>query len=275
MKQDSLGIYSGVAYGSSWRMTAAYSTSFSTAVRLLARQLRPHIAAVYGLVRLADEIVDSWEELDQAKSLDELEAAVGVAIRTGFSLNPLIHAYVLTARQFQFESQLLDAFFTSMRLDLMKRSYSQSQYEAYIYGSAEVVGLMCLAIFVNGDGAEYKRLRVGAQALGAAFQKVNFLRDYAADNKTLGRIYFPEVSELDDTAKRSIEADIRSDLINAREAVDQLPATSRRGVKLALRYYEELLVRIEGTSAEVIAEQRIRISNSRKGWLYLMTRIGL
>lgn len=270
---SSIEIYNQESYQLAWSLTRRYSTSFSMGIRLFDRALQPHIAAIYAVVRVADEIVDSWHELDQARELDGFETAVYAALDDQFSANPILQAFQFTAHQYQIDRKHIQAFFKSMRFDLSKTSYDQAGYEEYIYGSAEVVGLMCLSVFCEGDAELYDRLLPGARALGSAFQKVNFLRDLGADQDDLGRTYFPHIdlSAFTDTDKRAIEADIRADFAKAEKAIEQLPRSARRGVALAYAYYLELLRKIERATPAELKTKRIRVSNLHKAWLLLVS----
>ena len=224
------------------------------------------------MVRLADEIVDTYRGDDMAAQLDAFEAEVYGACNIGYSSNPVIHAFALTARLYRIDRSLIGPFFTSMRVDVRRTAYDQIAYEEYIYGSAEVIGLMCLKVFCKGDAAQYDTLKDGARALGSAYQKVNFLRDIAADYKELGRLYFPGAVTYDtfnEADKQTIINDIAADFEAAQPSIDQLPTTARDAVRLSRRYYSELLDRIERTPAEALKTTRVRIPNTRKIWLLL------
>ncbi|MGC5617300.1 phytoene/squalene synthase family protein [Georgenia sp. Z1491] len=247
-----------------------YSTSFGLASALLAREMRPHIANIYGLVRVADEIVDGPAHaagLDVAargEVLDRLEDELRSARAVGYSANPVVHSFVATARRFGIGEDLTAAFFASMRADLTTVTYTQEMFDAYVYGSAEVVGLMCLEVFLGDDEvspARRARLEHGARRLGAAFQKVNFLRDLAEDHDELGRTYFPGTSDgvLGDERKGEITTSIRRDLDVARESLPDLPSGARPAVIAALRLFAELNRRIERVPASVVARRRVRV----------------
>ncbi len=261
-----MDLYTKTSYELSRTLTLRYSTSFGKSSQLFSPEIQRHIFAIYGLVRIADEIVDTYQGKDSAKLLDALEKSVYAAIKTGYDTNPIVHAFADTFRTFTIDTQLIKAFFESMRTDLTRLTYTKKQYEAYIYGSAEVIGLMCLKVFVNGDEGEYKHLEPGAKALGAAYQKVNFLRDIASDHNERGRVYFPGIAfaNFNETQKRAIENDITADLKTARGAILQLPATARRAVRLSFEYYSELLHVIEKTSVETLKTTRVRVPNSKK-----------
>jgi 15-cis-phytoene synthase len=263
-------LYTTVSYEVSRHITQKYSTSFGVSTRLFSSDIKPHIYAIYGLVRVADEIIDTYRGNDAPKLLQALESEVYEALERGFSASPVVHAFGETARQYGITKQLIRPFFESMAMDEKQIVYTQAKYERYIYGSAEVVGLMCLRVFLSGDDTEYDRLSDGARALGAAYQKVNFLRDLAADYRELGRIYFPGVTfdSFDDAEKRKIITDIEKDFAQAKAAVIELPLSSRRAVALSVIYYEALLSKIKNTPATLIKQKRIRINNRNKMLLY-------
>lgn len=266
--------YTRVAYQQSEQLTKAYSTSFSATSKLLGGAIRPHIYAIYGLVRVADEIVDTYRGKDMLKQINDLEAAVYKAIKESFSAEPILHAFAITASQFQINKELIKPFFDSMRMDVIPpKRYSREAYELYIHGSAEVVGLMCLKVFVNNDIAQYEALSAGASALGSAFQKVNFLRDLQADWQQLHRYYFPIASydSFDDGVKDIIVADIVNDFKVARTAIHNLPPSSRRAVALAFNLYIRLLEQLDQMTAEEIKQSRARLSDPHKLWLAVRT----
>lgn len=246
--------------------TKKYSTSFSSAIKLLHNDLRNPIYNIYGFVRFADEIVDTFHQHDKATLLAEFKTETYNAIERRISLNPILHSFQLTVNQYQIVSGLIEAFFHSMEMDLTKATYSCEGYKEYIYGSAEVVGLMCLYIFCEGNKEMYNNLKPYAQSLGAAFQKVNFLRDVKSDYQQLSRTYFPEVDFDNFTAcvKKQIEDDIAADFTKAYEGIVQLPAKARFGVYVAYKYYLSLFKKIKKTNAENILDQRIRIPNYGK-----------
>ena len=258
--------YDAAAQATARIVMQRFSTSFGLASRLFNSSIRQDIYNVYGLVRVADEIVDSYQGLDARAQLDDLEAEVYAAVSSGFSTNLIVHAYCLSARKFSINDALVKSFFASMRMDLTPETYKTSEYETYIYGSAEVVGLMCLAVFCQGDANRYAELRQGASALGAAFQKVNFLRDMAADHEILGRYYFPigSYERFDEVAKLAIISDINADFAVAKPAIAQLPASAQPAVRAAYRYYLELLNKLSLTPAAEIKTTRIRVTDTRK-----------
>ena len=265
--------YSGVSQAVSRVVTTRYSSSFSLAARLFGRTIQPHIYNIYGLVRVADEIVDTYGGPDARELLDELEAEVAAAIVRGYSPNLVVHAFALSAREYQIGAAMTGPFFASMRLDLEPDRYQPSMYEEYINGSAEVVGLMCLRVFVGGNPELFRELEPGARALGSAFQKVNFLRDLAEDHDRLGRYYFP-IGSYDSfsTADRdAIVADIEADFTRAEPAVRALPEAARPAVLAAYRYYCELLSYLKATPVATLKHQRMRISNQRKLWVLAET----
>ncbi len=246
--------------------TEKYSTSFSSAIKLLHSDLRVPVFNIYGFVRFADEIVDTFHQYDKTTLLAEFKTATVNAIERGISLNPILHSFQLTVNKYDISHDLIDAFFHSMEMDLSQASYTSEGYKEYIYGSAEVVGLMCLCVFCEGDNAAYEKLKPFAQSLGAAFQKVNFLRDVKADYQQLSRTYFPGVDFDNFTApmKKQIEEDIAADFKHAFEGILQLPVKARFGVYVAYKYYLCLFKKIKRANAVNILEQRIRIPNYGK-----------
>lgn len=255
--------------------TQTYSTSFSYAIKLLHRDLRVPIYNIYGFVRLADEIVDTFHDHDQKSLLQQFKNETYSAIKNGISLNPILQSFQTIVNQYNIEEHLIDAFFSSMELDLYKLEYNKATYNEYIYGSAEVVGLMCLTVFCEGDRDLYLNLKPYAQSLGAAFQKVNFLRDLKADNDVLNRMYFPGCNFLDFTEedKKQIEADIQNDFKQAFQGIMQLPVKARFGVYVAYLYYMQLLKKIKNIKARQIMEERIRIPNYLKA--FIIAKAGL
>lgn len=272
-----MDLYEKVSYELSRQLTERYSTSFGMSSRLFDWTIRDDIYAIYGLVRIADEIVDTYRGADAKSLLEDLESTTYAAIERGYDTNPLVHSYVLTAKKYGIDRELIQPFFASMAMDLTPAEYTDELYESYIYGSAEVVGLMCLRVFCAGDDAQYDELKPGAQALGSAYQKVNFLRDIAADYRELGRLYFPGVTYdgFDDEEKQRIISDIERDFEKARTYADKLPANSRRAVKLSMSYYGELLKRITYTSADTLKKERVRIGNTRKVVLLIQASVGV
>ena len=267
--------YDRVAIEASHLVISRYSTSFSLASKLLSPGIRKHVSNIYALVRIADEIVDGEAAnagLDAAgilTTLKDLEYETERAIATGYSSNLVVHAFAKTANAARFGTELTRPFFESMRMDVAPTKYDQEQFDRYVYGSAEVVGLMCLATFVIGEkftASELEHLTTGARRLGAAFQKVNFLRDLGEDFVALGRSYFPEVepASFDEARKRAITDDIDADLAVAREALQKLPASSRRAVALAAALFGELNLRLRETPAPTLVSARVRVPNPVK-----------
>jgi phytoene synthase len=270
-----MDLYTATSYQTSRLVTKSYSTSFGMSIRLFGASLRPHIYALYGLVRIADEIVDTYTGKDRRELLNDMEAQVGAALTSGYSTNPIIHAFATTARQFSISDDLISPFFYSMRMDLEPQRFDQALYEMYINGSAEVVGLMCLKVFM--DNAElYSELEHGARRLGAAYQKVNFLRDIAADTAALNRWYFPTGSfkAFDDAHKLAIVHEITEDFDAARSALRQLPASSRKAVTLSYHYYQQLLRNIERTPAALLKKERVRVPDVQKIAFLVGTGVG-
>jgi phytoene synthase len=246
--------------------TQRYSTSFSLGIYFLNKSLRNPIYSIYGFVRLADEIVDSFHDYDKEYLLRKFREDCFESIEQGISLNPVLNAFQQVVNQYNISHDLVNLFLESMEMDLKEKSYTQETYDRYILGSAQVVGLMCLRVFTNGDDAEYEKLRYSAMKLGSAFQKVNFLRDVNADYKSLSRTYFPNVnlSAFSNIEKKVIEEDIEQEFKEALEGIKQLPSSSRSGVYLAYIYYKELFNKIKKSTAERVMNERIRISNSHK-----------
>jgi 15-cis-phytoene synthase len=246
--------------------TELYSTSFSSAINLLHKDLRAPIYNIYGLVRFADEIVDTFHDFDKKQLLVEFKRETYAAIERKISLNPVLHSFQLTVNKYDIDLSLVEAFFKSMEWDLSKENYDAAGYAEYIYGSAEVVGLMCLYVFCEGDKVMYEKLKPSAQSLGAAFQKVNFLRDLKADFEGLNRTYFPDADfrNFNANTKLQIENDIAADFASAYEGILQLPVKARFGVYVAYKYYLSLFKRIKKTEATTIMQQRIRIPDVYK-----------
>lgn len=259
-------LFTRTAFACSRHITQAYSTSFSLGIRMLARQYHAPIYGIYGFVRYADEIVDTFHNADKVLLLSEFRAETDKAIVRGISLNPVLHAFGRVVNDCVIEYDLVDAFLRSMEMDLGLRTCDQATYEQYIFGSAEAVGLMCLRVFTKGNEAEYRRLYEPARRLGAAFQKVNFLRDMRSDYADRGRVYFPGVDfeRFDDQAKARIEADIQADFDAALIGIKQLPQGARLGVYIAYIYYLRLFAKIKRVPPARVQQQRIRVPNSEK-----------
>lgn len=249
--------------------TEKYSTSFSSAIRLLHKDLRTPICNIYGFVRFADEIVDTFHGYDKAMLFEEFKKATYDAIERGISLNPILHSFQMTVNQYGIDHALIDAFLYSMELDLGKHTYDRAGYETYIYGSAEVVGLMCLYIFCEGNQAQYDALKPAAKSLGSAFQKVNFLRDVKADFEGLDRMYFPDCDFTNFTQadKLAIEQDIQKDFDEAYAGILNLPIKARFGVYVAYKYYLSLFKKIQRLEPAHILESRIRIPDYGKAFI--------
>lgn len=248
-------------------VTKKYSTSFSLAVKLLAPKIRPHIYNIYGFVRLADEIVDSFHGYDKRQLLEQFENDYYQAIQNGISLNPVLNAFQYTVKTCQISDDLVQAFLSSMKRDLIQSDYqTYDDYKDYIYGSADVVGLMCLNVFVNGNQSRYEELRPYAEKLGSAFQKVNFLRDIQADTQELNRSYFPDIEcdKLDNESKCSIIHDIENDFKEALIGIKKLPIEAKLGVYTAYIYYKTLLNKLHKTPYQDIMHTRIRVSDPVK-----------
>lgn len=261
-----VALFDKISLDTSKMITHRYSTSFSLGTRLLRKDIRQGIYAIYGFVRFADEIVDTFHAHDKEFLLKKFWEDTYTAIEQGISLNPVLNSFQHTVRQYKIDHNLIETFLKSMKMDLNKDQYDYEGYKEYILGSAEVVGLMCLKIFVHGDEEQYEKLRPYAMSLGSAFQKINFLRDVKADYELLGRTYFPGVNlmEFDLETKTEIEADIQRDFDHALEGIKQLPSSSRFGVYVAYVYYLNLLNKIKRVEPSRIMEERIRIPNKKK-----------
>jgi phytoene synthase len=251
--------------------TEKYSTSFSSAIRLLHHSLRTPVYNIYGLVRFADEIVDTFHEHDKEQLLAAFKKETYQAIDNKVSLNPILHSFQLTVNKYHIDKDLIEAFFSSMEQDLNKTKYDLYGYQQYIYGSAEVVGLMCLHVFCEGDKVMYAKLKPAAQALGAAFQKVNFLRDLKADYEQLNRTYFPGIDFRNFTPlmKEQIEEDIATDFEKAYQGIVQLPVKARFGVYVAYKYYWSLFKKIKKSQPSLLMQNRIRIPNYSKALILM------
>ncbi len=261
-----MDLYSKTALKCSRIITQDYSTSFTLGIQTLDKKFHFPIYAIYGFVRYADEIVDTFHDHDKQQLLKEFRKDTYKSIEKGISLNPVLHSFQLIVNEYKIERELIDAFLYSMELDLSEKTYDQKGYEEYIYGSAEVVGLMCLRVFCEGDDKKYQSLKAPAKKLGAAFQKVNFLRDIKSDYDDRGRTYFPDVdfNRFHSDDKFLIEKDIQADFDDALEGIKKLPKGAKLGVYLAYIYYLKLFKKIKDLPAERILQERIRIPNSRK-----------
>lgn len=263
--------YDTIAISCSRVVTTGYSTSFSLGIKMLAARHRSAIYAIYGFVRLADEIVDSFFGQPQREMLDRFRADTAEAISNRISFNPVLHSFQWAVNTYNIDNELIEAFLYSMEMDLNLKSHDRQSYNEYIYGSAEAVGLMCLRVFCHDDPSRFDRLREPARLLGSAFQKVNFLRDIKSDWTDRGRVYFPGVDFNNFTAedKQQIEKDIESEFSGALEGIRRLDRGSRRGVYLAYSYYLALFGKIKKAGADSVAGKRYRISNGRKLLLLL------
>lgn len=259
-------IYDQYAFKASKHVTKTYSTSFYAGVRFLDSSIRNDIHAIYGFVRLADEIVDSFHDYPKQELLDEFRADTYKAIETEISLNPVLHAFQMSVNKYNIDRELIDQFLHSMEMDLNPLEYDQQNFEEYILGSAEVVGLMCLKIFVYGDQTKYEELKPFAMKLGSAFQKINFLRDLKDDVEGLGRVYFPDLTDAGITLedKLAIEADIQEEFDEAYIGIKKLPKSSRFGVYVSYVYYLKLLKKIKRKDTSELMSARIRVSDKAK-----------
>lgn len=265
-------IFDSISKDLSKVVTEKYSTSFSIATKLIDNSIRQDIYNVYGFVRIADEIVDSFHQYPKKEILDSLEEEVYIAINRKISINPILNSFQKTVNKYKIDIKLIEAFLRSMRWDLNKKSYSnKNDYEEYIYGSADSVGLMCLKIFVKGDDILYKDLKKYAMALGSAFQKVNFLRDINTDFETLNRTYFPgvDVNKFDEKSKKNIIEEIEDDFNIALKGIILLPNEARFGVYTAYNYYMKLLEKLKKTPSLKIKEARIRVPNYQKAYILI------
>jgi phytoene/squalene synthetase len=265
-------LFDSTSFSCSKLITNAYSTSFSIGTMLLDKKIRKHIYSIYGFVRYADEIVDSFHNFDKTYLLQKFKADTYEAIEKKISLNPILNSYQATVNEFGIDKPVIDAFLHSMEMDLSQAKHDLASYKEYIYGSAEVVGLMCLRVFVEGDDKMYEDLKKPALALGAAFQKVNFLRDLRHDSLQLGRTYFPEIQfdSFDAMTKKEIEQDIENDFREAYKGILRLPQSAQLGVYVAFVYYNSLFRKIQKTAPEEVMSKRIRIADSEK--IFLLTQ---
>jgi len=260
-------IFDDISFSCARLVTRAYSTSFSTAVKMLAPSIRQDIYNIYGFVRCADEIVDTFHDYDKEVLFAMFETDLDNALKYGISLNPVLNAFQHTVKKYNIPESLINAFMKSMKLDLIKKEYvSFAEYNEYIYGSADVVGLMCLKVFVNNDCERYEDLKASAMRLGSAFQKVNFLRDLKADMEDLDRTYFPtlNLNEMDDDTKHAIIEEIEEDLQEGYKGILQLPAEAKFGVYTAYVYYKALLTKLKNTPPLEIKNKRIRVPDYQK-----------
>jgi phytoene/squalene synthetase len=264
-------IFDQVSFDCSKIVTKSYSTSFSSAVRMLGPTIRQDIYNIYGFVRLADEIVDSFHDYNKEQLFEIFEDDLAMSFKHKISLNPILNAFQHTVFKYEIPDELINAFMKSMKLDLTKKEYkTEDEYKDYIYGSADVVGLMCLKVFVQGDEGKYTELKNAAMRLGSAFQKVNFLRDLKADFEDLNRTYFPEtdLTQLDELSKLKIINEIEADFAAGYGGILELPLEARFGVFTAYSYYKKLLLKLKNTPSAEIKNTRIRVPNYQKYGLF-------
>lgn len=264
-------LFDTVSFECSRNVTKSYSTSFSSAVRMLAPNIRQDIYNIYGFVRFADEIVDSFHEYDKTILFDLFEKDLDNALKFKISLNPILNSFQHTVHKYQIPNSMINAFMKSMKMDLVKTNYNTvAEYNEYIYGSADVVGLMCLKVFVNGNEEKYKQLEESAMRLGSAFQKVNFLRDLKADFEDLSRTYFPntDLSKLDENSKNLIIKEIEADFEAGYQGIVNLPLEAKFGVYTAYIYYKKLLSKLKKTPSTEIKNTRIRVPDYQKYGLF-------
>ena len=268
-----MDLYEELSYKISKDLTSEYSTSFGISSKLFSKEIRKHIYAVYGMARISDEVVDTYKGKKQKEILSDLESDIYRAINLGYSANPIIHAFSITSKEFGIDKSLIRPFFKSMLMDINPPEYNKALYDEYIYGSAEVIGLMCLRVFCQNDSKEYERLSKGARKLGSAYQKVNFLRDLAEDYKELGRIYFPDTTfeTFDDKFKNKILNQIEKEFVEAKKAMKKLPKNSRLAVMTSYSIYFKLLEKLKRTPALRLKERRVRVDNFVKFYLILKT----
>lgn len=259
-------IFDDVSGSCSKVTTLAYSTSFSIGIKMLAAKFHDPVYAIYGFVRFADEIVDSFHDYPKAELLARFRADTYLALEHGISLNPILNSFQHAVQKFHIETELIDTFLDSMEMDLNMQDHSKASYDKYILGSAQVVGLMCLRVFTDGDSDTYEHLKPYAISLGAAFQKVNFLRDMCYDKMQLGRVYFPglDFHTFTEEAKAAIQQDIEADFTHALIGIKQLPTAARLGVYTSYIYYRKLFKKIKGMSPAGVVEKRIRIPDYQK-----------
>ncbi len=260
-------IFDDVSFSCSRMVTQSYSTSFALAAKMLSPSIRQDIYNIYGFVRFADEIVDTFHEYNKEELLNNFEIAMETALADKISLNPILNAFQNTYHKYEIPHHLIEAFMKSMRMDLTKKDYQDfHEYKEYIYGSADVVGLMCLCVFVNGDKSKFEELKLSAMALGSAFQKVNFLRDLKTDFEDLDRSYFPNTNlmELDEISKKRIVDEIKADFTLAHSGILKLPKQAKFGVYTAYRYYKKLLQKLQSTPPMEIKNTRIRVPDYQK-----------
>jgi len=266
-------LFDSVSHEMSMLTTKRYSTSFSLGISFLHKDLHQPIYAIYGFVRFADEIVDSFHGFDKKRLLDDFKKQTFEAIEDRISLNPILNSFQWVVNTYNIPKEMIQTFLHSMEMDLDQKNHNLVSYEEYILGSAEVVGLMCLKVFLRGNDEAYEKLKSNAMKLGSAFQKINFLRDLKADYYDLGRTYFPgiDLKEFNSTVKKEIEADIEIDFKEGYEGIKKLPKDARFGVYMAYNYYYKLFQKIKSSQPEVILHERIRIPNNKKYSLFLFS----
>jgi phytoene/squalene synthetase len=259
-------LFDKISIATSKMVTKNYSTSFSLGINCLNKKFHNGIYSIYGFVRFADEIVDTFHDHNKAELLEEFKQETYKAIERKISLNPILNSFQAVVHEYKIEKELIDTFLRSMEMDLQQQTHSEFSYKEYILGSAEVVGLMCLRVFTEGSEEAYQQLKPASMSLGSAFQKVNFLRDLNADYKVLGRVYFPEINldNFSETEKQQIELDIQIDFDKALIGINQLPISSRFGVYVAYVYYKALFSKIKSLPSSRIMNERIRIPNYQK-----------
>jgi phytoene synthase len=266
-------LYDKVSYDLSESLTKSYSTSFSIGIRFLEKELRAPIYAIYGFVRLADEIVDTFHDYDKEKLFRRFQESLDLALADKISVNPILNSFQAVVHKYNIDREWIDTFMGSMEMDLEQKEYDPKEFNKYVLGSAEVVGLMCLHVFVNGDKQKFDELKPMGMKLGAAYQKINFLRDLKADYEGMGRTYFPciDLTNFKEEDKKFIEKEIESDFKTGLEGIAKLPKGSRMGVYLSYIYFYKLFKKIRRLPAEEVRKRRIRISDLRKYFLLLNT----
>ncbi len=269
-------LFDKISFKTSKMLTREYSTSFSFAIRMFHKRFRDPVYGIYGFVRLSDEVVDTFHDYEKTKLLESLKSETYEAIEKGISLNPLLNSFQSVVNKYGIERELIEIFFRSMEMDLYKKEYDPHDYEQYIVGSAEVVGLMCLRVITEGDNEKYQQLKPYARHLGSALQKINFLRDINVDY-SMGRVYFPgiNINTFTTESKRIIEKDIEDDMQKGYAGMCQLPRSAEMGIYLAYKYFSVLLEKIKKTPPERLFKERIRISNARKYWILLLAVAGV
>ncbi len=271
-----LQLFNETSFRLSKKLTNAYSTSFSWGIKAFASEYRDYIYSIYGYVRLADEIVDSFHGFDKEKLLRDLKADTWKALDDGVSTNPILHSFQITVNKFDIDRKLIEAFLMSMEMDLSNSFYQRDVYDNYIYGSAEVVGLMCLKVFVHGNNEKYNDLMFPAKQLGAAFQKVNFLRDIKSDIQERGRIYLPDVNDevfITNNGKKKLESEVEQEFKDALIGIMRLPMGVKLGVYSAYLYYYFLFKKIKSLDVNELLKRRVRISNFKKFLLFIKSII--